>query len=63
MQARRTLPRDSTVGHRDGSLSDPANPCGFSQETLAAMDDAVTGRNLSEPYQTTREAMAAFDEE
>lgn len=35
----------------------------FSQETLAAMDDAVTGRNLSGPYHTVKEAMAALDEE
>ena len=35
----------------------------FSQETLAAMNDAVTGRNLSGPYHTVGEAMAALDEE
>ena len=35
----------------------------FSQETLAAMDDAVTGRNLSGPYHTVKETMAALDEE
>lgn len=35
---------------------------GFSQETLAAMDDAVTGRNLSGPYRTVEEGMAALDE-
>lgn len=32
-------------------------------ETLAAMDDAVTGRNLFGPYHTVKEAMAALDEE
>lgn len=62
-QARRTPTCDSTVSQRDGSLPDPANPCGFSQETLAAMDDAVTGGNLSESYRTVREAMASLDEE
>lgn len=35
----------------------------FSQETLSAMDDAVTGRNLFGPYHTVKEAMAALDEE
>lgn len=35
----------------------------FSQETLAAMDGAMMGRNLSGPYHTVREAMAALDEE
>lgn len=44
-----------------------ARSCGvlyeFSQESLAAMDDAMTGRNLSGPYHTVREAMAALDEE
>lgn len=42
---------------------DPSNPYGFSQETLAAMDDAATGRNLSGPCRTVKEAMAALDEE
>ena len=42
---------------------DPSNPYGFSPETLAAMDDAATGRNLSGPYRTVKEAMAALDEE
>ena len=42
---------------------DPSNPCGFSQETLTAMDDTVTGRNLSGPYHTVKEVMVALDEE
>lgn len=62
MQARRTPPLDSTACQRDGSLPGPANLCGFSQETLAAMDDAVAGRNLSGPYHTVREAMDALEE-
>lgn len=62
-QARRTPLCDSAVSQRDGSLPDPANPCGFSQETLAAMDDAASRRNLSRPYRTVREAMAALDGE
>lgn len=61
-QARRTPSCDSTVSQPDGSLSDPENPCGFSQETLSAMDDAASGRNLSGPYHTVREAMDALEE-
>lgn len=49
----------ATVGER----KDEKDRFRFSQETLAAMDDAATGRNLSGPYQTVREAMAALDEE
>lgn len=35
----------------------------FNPETLSAMDDAVTGRNLFGTYHTVKEAMAALDEE
>ena len=31
---------------RGGFPFDPSNPYGFSAKTLAAMDDAITGRNL-----------------
>lgn len=53
----------SAFNRRGGFPFDPSNPYGFSQETLAAMDDAATGRNLSGPYRTVKEAMAALDEE
>ena len=53
----------SAFNRRGGFPFDPSNPYGFSRETLAAMDDAVTGRNLSGPYNTVKEAMAALDEE
>ena len=53
----------SAFNRRGGFPFDPSNPCGFSPETLAAMDDAATGRNLSGPYRTVKEAMAALDEE
>ena len=53
----------SAFNRRGGFPFDPSNPYGFSQETLAAMDDAVTGRNLSGPYHTVKEAMAALDGE
>lgn len=42
---------------------DPSNPCIFSPETLAVVDDAAAGRNLSGPYRTAKEAMVAFDED
>lgn len=35
----------------------------FNPETLSAMDDAVTERNLYGPYHTVKEAIAALDEE
>lgn len=53
----------SAFNRRGGFPFDPSNPYGLSQETLAAMDDAVTGRNLSGPYHTVKEAMATLDEE
>lgn len=52
----------SAFNRRGGFPFDPSNPYGFSPETLAAMDDAVTGRNLSGPYRAVKEAMAALDE-
>lgn len=43
--------------NRRGDFSfDPSNPNGFSAETLAAMDDAAAGRNLSGPYKSAQEA-------
>ena len=53
----------SAFNRRGGFPFDPSNPYGFSPETLAAMDDAAAGRNLSGPYRTVREAMAALDED
>jgi DNA-damage-inducible protein J len=53
----------SAFNRRGGFPFDPSNPYGFSADTLAAMDDAVTGRNLSGPYDSVKEALAALDEE
>lgn len=53
----------SAFNRRGGFPFDPSNPYGCSAETLAAMDDAVTDGNLSGPYHTVKEAMAALDEE
>lgn len=52
----------SAFNRRGGFPFDPSNPYGFNSETLAAMDDAASGRSLSGPYRTAREAMAALDE-
>ena len=42
----------SAFNRRGGFPFDPSNPYGFSAETLAAMDDAITGRNLPGPHST-----------
>lgn len=53
----------SAFNRRGGFPFDPSNPYGFSPETLAAMDDDATGRGLSDPHRTVKEAIAALDEE
>ena len=53
----------SASNRRGGFPFDPSNPYGFNPETLAAMDDAVASRNLSGPYHTVKETIAALDEE
>ena len=54
----------SAFNRRGGFPFDPSNPCGFNAETLAAMDDAASGRNLSGPFKSTEEMWAAvFDDE
>ena len=53
----------SAFNRRGGFPFDPSNPYGFSPETLAAMDDDATGRGLSDPYRTVKEAIAGLDEE
>lgn len=46
-------------------MSTPSRPadCKFSDETLQAMHDAIQGRNLSGPFGTTEEMLAAILEE
>jgi len=39
---------------------DPANLYRFSRETIEAMEDAVSERNLSGPYKSASEARAAI---
>lgn len=46
----------------DEHPSRPAD-CKFSDETLQAMHDAIQGRNLSGPFGTTEEMLAAILEE
>ena len=53
----------SAFNRRGGFPFDPSNPYGFDAETLAAMDDAVVGRNLSGPYRSVKEAMNALNKE
>jgi DNA-damage-inducible protein J len=53
----------SAFNRRGGFPFDPSNPYGFSPETLAAMDDAAADRNLSGPFHSVKEVMAALDEE
>ena len=53
----------SAFNRRGGFPFDPSNPYEFDAETLAAMDDAVVGRNLSGPYRSVKEAMDALNKE
>ena len=53
----------SAFNRRGGFPFYPSNPYGFDAETLAAMDDAVVGRNLSGPYRSVKEAMDALNKE
>lgn len=53
----------SAFNKRGGFPFDPSNPYGFSADTLAAMNDAVSGANLSDPYKSVDEVLAALDED
>ena len=53
----------SAFNRRGGFPFDPSNPYGFDAETLAAMDDAVVGRNLSGSCRSVKEAMDALNRE
>lgn len=53
----------SAFNKRGGFPFDPANPCGFNTETLQAMEDAVTGNNVSGPFDTVEEMFKALEEE
>jgi DNA-damage-inducible protein J len=51
----------SAFNKRGGFPFDPSNPYGFNAETLAAMNDAANGVNLSGPYVTVDKAFGALD--
>jgi DNA-damage-inducible protein J len=53
----------SAFNKRGGFPFDPVNPYGFNKETLSAMDDAVSKRNLSGPFDTTDEMWATILDE
>lgn len=53
----------SAFNKRGGFPFDPANPYGFSRETLSAMDDAASGRNLSGPFETVDDMFGSLDED
>ena len=53
----------SAFNKRGGFPFDPANPYGFSRETLSAMDDAASGRNLSGPFETVDDMFDSLDED
>jgi DNA-damage-inducible protein J len=53
----------SAFNKRGGFPFDPSNPYGFNEETLAAMNEAANGTNLSGPYATVDEAFEALDED
>ena len=53
----------SAFNKRGGFPFDPSNPYGLSLETLAAMDDAASKRNLSGPFDSVEEMLASLDED
>lgn len=52
----------SAFNKRGGFPFDPANPYGFSPETLAAMDDAIEGRVIG-PFDSVDDMFASLDED
>lgn len=47
----------------EGTPLDPADPLRANSDTLQAMDDAVSGRNLNGPFDTVDEIMASLEED
>lgn len=47
----------------EGTPLDPAKPLRANSDTLQAMDDAVSGRNLNGPFETVDEMMASLKED
>ena len=56
----------STAGQTnkcEGTPLDPSNPLRANSDTLQAMDDAASGRNLDGPFETVDEFMASLEED
>lgn len=53
----------SAFNKRGGFPFDSSNPYGFNDETLQAMDDALTGHDVSGPFDTVEEMFEALNEE
>lgn len=47
----------------EGTPLDPANPLRTNSDTLQAMDDAVSGRNLNGPFETVDDMMASLEKD
>lgn len=47
----------------EGTPLDPSNPLRANSDTLQAMNDAVSGRNLIGPFDTVDEIMASLEED
>ena len=47
----------------EGTPLDPADPLRANSDTLQAMDDAVSGRNLNGPFETVDEMMTSLEED
>lgn len=47
----------------EGTPLDPADPLRANSDTLQAMDDVVSGRNLNGPFETVDKMMASLEED
>ncbi|WP_415963303.1 hypothetical protein [Collinsella tanakaei] len=47
----------------EGTPLGPADPLRANSDTLQAMDDAISGRNLIGPFETVDEIMASLEED
>lgn len=53
----------SAFNRRGGFPFDPSNPYGFNAETLQAMRDAASGKDLHGPFSTVDEMLEDLDRE
>lgn len=47
----------------EGTPLDPSNPLRANSDTIQAMDDAISGRNLIGRFETVDEIMASLEED